>query len=73
MVPLAKLAFNSGTKVNTFKMIIHLVFHHLLHMLIEKSHNSALLVPIKFLKSHFVPYMCPILIVFKNHMKQNGR
>ena len=38
MVP----AFNFGTEVNTFEMIIHLAFHHILHMLIEKSHNLAL-------------------------------
>ena len=55
MISLAKPAINSGTEVNAFEMIIHLVFHHLLHMLIEESHNSALLAPIRFLKSHFVP------------------
>ena len=50
MVPSVKPAIKSETKGETSYVSSHLVFHHLLYMLIEKSHNSALLAPIKFLK-----------------------
>ena len=50
MAPSAKPAIKSGNEGESSKVSNHIVFHHLLYMLIEKSHNLALLALIKFLK-----------------------
>ena len=52
----------------------YLVFHHLLYMLIEKSHNSALLGPINFPKILFYSlHASDSDGVKENHMRENGR
>ena len=44
MVPLAKAAVKPENEGKASKLhVSHLVFHHLLYLLIEKNHNSALL------------------------------
>ena len=53
MVPSAKLAVISVIEGEDFLTENHLVFHHLLYILIVKSHHSILLSPISFHQKAF--------------------
>ena len=73
MAPLAKLSIISEMEREASLVKNHLVFLHLLYILVENSHIWCLLAPINFLFKAFYSSHASNSDGIQNHMRQNSR